>query len=74
MLRIAPALMRIFMNMGLVEHTGHEIPTITGKYGTEVFDVTDQYIRCVEKGYAAVCGQTESHGCGVEKSGDNRCS
>ena len=39
-------LMRIFMNMGLVEHTGHGIPSITGKYGTEVFDITDQYIRC----------------------------
>ena len=39
-------LMRIFMNMGLVEHTGHGIPTITGKYGTEVFDITDQYVRC----------------------------
>ena len=40
-------LMRIFMNMGLVEHTGHGIPTITRKYGTEVFDITSQYIRCV---------------------------
>ena len=35
------------MNMELVEHTGHGIPTITGKYGTEVFGITDQYIRCV---------------------------
>ncbi len=40
-------LMRIFMNMGLVEHTGHGIPTIIKKYGNQVFDISENYIRCV---------------------------
>lgn len=40
-------LMRIFLNMGLTEHTGHGIPTIVAKYGEEVFDITENYIRCV---------------------------
>lgn len=32
-------LMRIFLNMGLTDHTGHGIPTIVDKYGTEVFEI-----------------------------------
>lgn len=40
-------LMRIFLNMGLVEHTGHGIPTIVKKYGQEAFDIKDNYIKCV---------------------------
>ncbi len=39
-------LMRIFLNMGLTEHTGHGIPTIVEKYGTEVFEIQSNYIRC----------------------------
>jgi len=39
-------LMRIFLNMGLTEHIGHGIPVIIGKYGKEVFDISDNYIRC----------------------------
>ena len=39
-------LMRIFLNMGLTEHTGHGIPTIVEKYGTEVFEIQNNYIRC----------------------------
>jgi len=39
-------LMRIFLNMGLTEHTGHGIPVIISKYGKEVFDISDNYIRC----------------------------
>jgi len=39
-------LMRIFLNMGLTEHTGHGIPTIINKYGKEVFDIGENYIRC----------------------------
>ena len=39
-------LMRIFLNMGLTEHTGHGIPTIVKKYGEEVFEIEDNYIRC----------------------------
>ena len=40
-------LMRVFLNMGLVEHTGHGIPTIVKKYGKEVFEIKDTYIKCV---------------------------
>ena len=29
-------LMRVFLNMGLTEHTGHGVPTIINKYGKEV--------------------------------------
>lgn len=39
-------LMRIFMNMEVTEHTGHGIPTIIKKYGKEVFDIGDDYIKC----------------------------
>ena len=39
-------LMRIFLSMGLTEHTGHGIPTIVKKYGEEVFEIEDNYIRC----------------------------
>lgn len=40
------ALMRIFLNMGLTEHTGHGIPTIVEKYGKGVFEIQSNYIRC----------------------------
>lgn len=39
--------MRIFLSMGLTEHTGHGIPTIVNKYGEEVFEIEDNYIRCI---------------------------
>jgi predicted HTH transcriptional regulator len=39
-------LMRIFLNMGLTEHTGHGIPTIVEKYGRDVFQIESNYIRC----------------------------
>ena len=39
-------LMRVFLNMGLTEHTGHGVPTIVDRYGKEVFDIEDNYIRC----------------------------
>ena len=39
-------LMRIFLNMGLTEHTGHGVPTIIKKYGKEVFKIADNYIKC----------------------------
>lgn len=41
-----PSLMRVFLSMGLTEHTGHGIPTIVNKYGEEVFDIESNYIRC----------------------------
>ena len=40
-------LMRIFLSMGLTEHTGHGIPTIVNKYGEDVFEIEDNYIRCI---------------------------
>ena len=40
-------LMRIFLTMGLTEHTGHGIPTKISKYGTDVFEIDDNYIKCV---------------------------
>ena len=39
-------LMRIFLKMGLTEHTGHGIPTIVEKYGKDVFEIESNYIRC----------------------------
>lgn len=39
-------LMRIFLNMGLTEHTGHGIPTIVEKYGEGVFEIGNNYIKC----------------------------
>ena len=39
-------LMRVFLNIGLTEHTGHGVPTIIKKYGKEVFEITDNYIKC----------------------------
>lgn len=32
--------------MGLIEHTGHGIPTIVEKYGKDVFEIESNYIRC----------------------------
>ena len=40
-------LMRIFLSLGLTEHTGHGIPTIIKKYGKEVFEIDETYIRCI---------------------------
>lgn len=39
-------LMRIFVNMGLTEHTGHGIPTIINKYGHDVFEIVRNFICC----------------------------
>lgn len=39
-------LMRIFLNMGLTEHTEHGIPTIVEKYGEVVFEIGNNYIKC----------------------------
>ena len=41
------ALMRIFNNMHISEHTGHGIPVIVRKYGKEAFDISDNYINVV---------------------------
>ena len=37
-------LMRVFLNLGIVEHTGHGIPMIVEKYGREAFDIHQNYI------------------------------
>lgn len=37
-------LMRIFLSLDLVEHTGHGIPNIVKKYGRECFKITNNYI------------------------------
>ena len=39
-------LMRIFLTMGLTEHTGHGIPTVVNKYGAEAVEIESNYIRC----------------------------
>lgn len=38
-------LMRIFLDLGFVEHTGHGIPTILSVYGKDAFQITDRYIK-----------------------------
>ena len=35
----------IFVRLGIVEHTGHGVPTIISKYGKEAFEILDNYIR-----------------------------
>ncbi len=40
-------LMRIFLKLGIVEHTGHGIPKIIEKYGKGVFDIHDTYINVI---------------------------
>ena len=37
-------LMRIFLNLGIVEHTGHGIPMIVRKYGREAFSIHNSNI------------------------------
>lgn len=37
-------LIKIFNQLDIVDHTGHGIPIIIGKYGKEVFDTSDNYI------------------------------
>lgn len=58
-------LMRIFLTMGLTEHTGHGIPTIISKYGKKVFDITDNYIKCVIPFDAAVMNASKNVGMNV---------
>ena len=40
-------LMRIFLKLGIVEHTGHGIPMIVEKYGKKAFDIHDSYINVI---------------------------
>ncbi len=40
-------LMDIFKRLGIVEHTGHGVPTILNVYGKEVFEISETLIRVV---------------------------
>ncbi len=40
-------LMRIFLKLGIVEHTGHGIPKIIEKYGVKAFDIHDTFINVI---------------------------
>lgn len=40
-------LMRIFLKLGIVEHTGHGIPRIIEKYGKQAFDIHDSYMNVI---------------------------
>ena len=39
--------LRIFLKLGIVEHTGHGIPKIIEKYRKDVFDIHDNYINVI---------------------------
>ena len=54
-------LMRIFLMMDLTEHTGHGIPTIVDKYGKDVFEIDQRYIRCTIPFNQEVISKTENN-------------
>ena len=61
-------LMRVFLNMGLTEHTGHGVPTIIKKYGKEAFEITDNYIKCrilYDKNVLEMSGQSVGISVGI---------
>lgn len=61
-------LMRIFLNMGLTEHTGHGIPTIVKKYGKEVFEIENNYICCTIPFDEAVLDKVKNENVGLNKT------
>ena len=61
-------LMRIFLNMGLTEHTGHGIPTIVEKYGKDVFQIENNYIRCTILFNQDVIDQIDNKNVGLNKT------
>ena len=61
-------LMRIFFSMGLTEHTGHGIPTIVKKYGEEVFEIEDNYIRCTIPFDEEVLNKSKNENVGLNKT------
>lgn len=61
-------LMRIFLSMGLTEHTGHGIPTIVAEYGEEVFEIEDNYIRCTIPFANAVLDKMTNENVGLNKT------
>lgn len=61
-------LMRIFLSMGLVEHTGHGIPTIIKTYGMKAFSISDNYVRCTipfDKGVLAYAKDSDGSNDGI---------
>ena len=58
-------LMRIFLSMGLTEHTGHGIPTIVEKYGKDVFEIESNYIRCTIPFEKEVMSQIDNKNVGL---------
>ncbi|MGI5173019.1 putative DNA binding domain-containing protein [Treponema sp. OMZ 840] len=66
-----PTLMRIFLNMGLTEHTGHGIPTIVNRYGKEVFEIESNYIRCSIPFSREVLLQIDKDNVGLNKTERN---
>ncbi len=58
-------LMRIFLNMGLTEHTGHGVPTIVERYGTGVFEIQSNYIRCTIPFEKDVLTETDGRNVGL---------
>ena len=64
-------LMRVFLNMGLTEHTGHGVPTIIKKYGKEAFEITDNYIKCripYDKNVLEMSGKSVGINVGINKT------
>ena len=53
------------MTMGLTEHTGHGIPTIINRYGKDVFQIEDNYIRCTIPFDNQVLSQIEKRNVGL---------
>lgn len=61
-------LMRIFLNMGLTEHTWHGIPTIVEKYGKDAFKIESNYIRCTIPFEQEVIDQIDNKNVGLNKT------
>lgn len=61
-------LMRIFLSMGLTEHTGHGIPTIVKKYGEDVFEIEANYIRCTIPFDEEVLDKSKNENVGLNKT------
>lgn len=54
--------------MRLIEHTGHGIPTIVNKYGKEVFEIEENYIRCTIPFNEGVIASTKNGDVGLDDS------
>lgn len=57
-------LMRAFLKLGIVEHTGHGIPMIVEKYGREAFDIHQNYVNVTLPFSQAVLASVPS--CGTD--------